>query len=177
VHRKVKGTVPQIRNGAVENLSLSCVIKRWYYRVPLFYSVALQSLKDLGRLTYRRFLELFRHMVGLLGRVISPSQGLHRTTQHRKRRTNIHALSGIQTHDPSSQPAKTHASDRTATVTGHVPLSFYIYFLTQMTVVSEQRYYGAKLKAKIVTLRPLRGLAERGGRIKIISITKSGSTP
>jgi hypothetical protein len=35
----------------------------------------LQSLKDLGRLTYRRFLELFRQMVGLLGWVISPSQG------------------------------------------------------------------------------------------------------
>jgi hypothetical protein len=50
--------------------------------------VALQSLKNLGRLTSRRFLELFRHKVGLLGRVISPSQGLylHRTTQHRKRR-------------------------------------------------------------------------------------------
>jgi hypothetical protein len=31
---------------------------------------------------------VFRHMVGLLGRVISPSQGLylHRTTQHRKTR-------------------------------------------------------------------------------------------
>jgi hypothetical protein len=82
--------------------------------------VALQSLKDLGRLTYRRFLELFRLMVGLLGRVISPSQGLylHRTTQRRKMRTNIHALSGIRTHDPSNQPAKTHVSDRTATVIG-----------------------------------------------------------
>jgi hypothetical protein len=80
--------------------------------------VALQSLKDLGRLTYRRFLELFRQMVGLRGRMISPSQGLylHRTTQHRKTRTNIHALSGIRTHDPSNQPTKTHASDRTATV-------------------------------------------------------------
>jgi hypothetical protein len=82
--------------------------------------VALQSLKDLGRLTYRRFLELFRHIVGLVGWVISPSQGLylHRTTQHKKMRTNIHALSGIRTHDPSNQPAKTHASDRTAPVTG-----------------------------------------------------------
>jgi hypothetical protein len=59
-------------------------------------------------------------MVGLLRRVISPSQGLylHRTTQHRKTRTNIHALSGIRTHDPSNQPAKTHTSNRTATVTG-----------------------------------------------------------
>jgi hypothetical protein len=41
-------------------------------------------------------------MVGLLGRVISSSQGLclHRTTQHRQMRTNIHALSGIRTRDP-----------------------------------------------------------------------------
>jgi hypothetical protein len=91
-----------------------------YSSPDLFFFVALQSLRDLGRLTYRRFLELFRHMVGLPGRVISPSQGLylHRTTQHRKTRTNIHALSGIRTHDPSNHPAKTHGSDRTATVTG-----------------------------------------------------------
>jgi hypothetical protein len=92
--------------------------------IHFFFSMALQSLKDIGRLTYRRFLELFRHMVGLLGRVISPSQGLylHRTTQHRKTRTNIHALSGIRTHNPSNQPVKTHASDRTATVTSAVDI-------------------------------------------------------
>jgi hypothetical protein len=80
--------------------------------------VALQSFSNPGRLTYRRFLELFRHMVGLLGRVISPSQGfyLNKTTQHRKMRTNIQALRGIQTHDPSNQPAKTHAW---VTVTGN----------------------------------------------------------
>jgi hypothetical protein len=73
----------------------------------------------LDRLTYR-FLELFRHMVGLNAREISPLQGLylHRATRHRKTRTNIHNLSRIRTHDPSNQPAKTHASDRTATVTG-----------------------------------------------------------
>jgi hypothetical protein len=39
-----------------------------------------------------------RYMVGLLGRVISSN--LHRTTQHRKTRTNIHALSGIRSRDP-----------------------------------------------------------------------------
>jgi hypothetical protein len=85
-----------------------------------FFSCGSTVLLDPGRLTYSRFLELFRHMVGLLGRVISPSQGLylHSTTQHKKTRTNIHALSGIRTHDPSNQSAKTHASDRTATVTG-----------------------------------------------------------
>jgi hypothetical protein len=94
-----------------------------------FFPVALQFLKDLGRLTYRRFLELFRHMAGLLGRVITVSQGLclHRITQHRKTRTNIHALSGIRTHDPSNQPVKTHASDRTATVTGKVEVMLNLY--------------------------------------------------
>jgi hypothetical protein len=42
------------------------------------------------------------------------------TGQHNSGRqeTNIHALSGIRTHEPSNQPANTHASDRTATVTG-----------------------------------------------------------
>jgi hypothetical protein len=106
----------------------------------LFFPVALQSLKDLGRLTYRRFLELLRHMVGLLGRVISPSQGLylHRKTQHRKTRTNIHALSGIRTHDHGNQPAKTHASDGTATVTGLVMcrLIYYIKYLSSFQFLS-----------------------------------------
>jgi hypothetical protein len=87
--------------------------------ITFFFSCGSTVLEGPWPLTYRRLLELFRHMVGLLGRVISPSQGLyiHRTTQHRKTRTKIHALSGIRTHDPSNQPAKTHASDRTATVT------------------------------------------------------------
>jgi hypothetical protein len=46
-----------------------------------------------------QFLNL-RKSVGLLGQGISPSQGryLHRTTQTQ---TDIHALSGIRTHDPS----------------------------------------------------------------------------
>jgi hypothetical protein len=83
----------------------------------LTYFEALQSLKDLGRLTYRRFLELFRHMVGLLVRVVSPSQGLSTYTgQHNteRQRTNIRALNGI----------RTHAADRTAIVTGSVTLSY-----------------------------------------------------
>jgi hypothetical protein len=45
----------------------------------------------------------FGHLVGFLGWGISPTQGvyLHRTTQHRKTRTHIHAPSGIRTRDPS----------------------------------------------------------------------------
>jgi hypothetical protein len=52
-----------------------------------------------------RFLELFRHMVGLLGRVFSPSQGLylHRTTQHRKTR-DIHPCLERDSNPRSQQP-------------------------------------------------------------------------
>jgi len=48
-------------------------------------------------------MNLFGHLVGLLGRGISLTLGLYldRTTQHRKTRTLIHALSGSRTHDPS----------------------------------------------------------------------------
>jgi hypothetical protein len=46
-----------------------------------------------------QFLGSIRHLVGLLGWGISPTQGLylHRTTQHRKTQTNIHAPSSIRT--------------------------------------------------------------------------------
>jgi hypothetical protein len=56
-------------------------------------------------------------MAGLLGRVISPSQGLclYKTAQHRKTRTNIHAVSGIQTRDRSVQAANTHVLDSATT--------------------------------------------------------------
>jgi hypothetical protein len=43
---------------------------------------------------------------------------LHSTTQHRNTKTNIHASSGIRTHDPSNQEAKTYVSDRAAAGTG-----------------------------------------------------------
>jgi hypothetical protein len=46
---------------------------------------------------------------------------LHRTTQHRNTKTNIHASSGIRTHDPINQAAKTYALDRA--VTGIVPFN------------------------------------------------------
>jgi hypothetical protein len=48
-------------------------------------------------------MNLFRQLVGLLGRRISPTQGLylHRPTQCRKTRTHIHTSGGIRTHDPS----------------------------------------------------------------------------
>jgi hypothetical protein len=53
-------------------------------------------------------MNLFGRLVGLLGGRISVMQGLylHRTTQHRKTRTSIHAPSVIQTRDPSVRAAE-----------------------------------------------------------------------
>jgi hypothetical protein len=55
-------------------------------------SMALQPF--VGPRPLLQFRNLFTQTVGLLGRVISPSQGRHL-------HTGIHALSGIRTHDPS----------------------------------------------------------------------------
>jgi hypothetical protein len=63
-------------------------------------SMALQSLLGFGR--FFRFLILYT-----VGRIpwmgISPSQGIYLQTEQHKHRinTDIHALSGIRTHDPS----------------------------------------------------------------------------
>jgi hypothetical protein len=57
--------------------------------------------------------------VGLLGRIISSSQGLCLNTGQYKHR-NIHTLCGIRTHDPASERAKTVcALDSSASVTGN----------------------------------------------------------
>jgi hypothetical protein len=45
---------------------------------------------------------------------------LHRTTQHRNTKTDIHASNGIRSHYPSNQAAKTYALDREATGIGCV---------------------------------------------------------
>jgi hypothetical protein len=57
-------------------------------------------------------MNLFGHSVGLLGRGISPTQGLflHRTTQHRKTRTHIHAPSRIRTRDPNVRAVEDSAA-------------------------------------------------------------------
>jgi hypothetical protein len=56
--------------------------------------------------TLIQFRNHFSQTVGLFGRVISPSQGRYLNTGQHKHRINaytpnIHALSGIRTHDPS----------------------------------------------------------------------------
>jgi hypothetical protein len=73
---------------------------------------------------------------GLLGRVISSSQGLYLNTGHHKHRINTytHQTSmpcvGYEPTIPASEGAKTvHALDSAATVTGHLQL----YYRTKMT--------------------------------------------
>jgi hypothetical protein len=65
------------------------------------FSSASSSEKHLFLNQYEKY-ESYRQSAGLLGRVISPSQGrsLHRTTQTQKKSShNIDASSGIRTHD------------------------------------------------------------------------------
>jgi hypothetical protein len=51
-----------------------------------FISVALHSLKDIGRLTYRRFLELFRHMEDSLDEQLARRKASTYTGQHNIKR-------------------------------------------------------------------------------------------
>jgi hypothetical protein len=71
-------------------------------------------------------MNLFGHLVGLLGRGMSPTQGLyvHRTTQHRKTRTHIHAPSGIRNRDPSVRAAEDSTCLRRR---GHWERTRYLY--------------------------------------------------
>jgi hypothetical protein len=59
-------------------------------------------------LFFLKLMNIFGQLVGLLGRGISPTQGLylHRTTQHRKTRTHIHSSIRIRTRDPSVRAAE-----------------------------------------------------------------------
>jgi hypothetical protein len=92
-------------------------------------------------------------MVGLLGRVDEWSARRKASTytgQHNTERqvTNIHALSGIRNHDPSNQPAKTHASDRTATVTGE-----WMNFTAEICITTKFSNYSKPLNGLTQSLK------------------------
>jgi hypothetical protein len=88
-----------------ESLCRFLLCKSILYHMAIFtwYFFNLLRIRPCGLFQFRITSEIMnhRHTIGLLGRVISSSQGLylHRATQHRKTRTNIHALSGIRTRD------------------------------------------------------------------------------
>jgi hypothetical protein len=93
---------------------------RW---ILFFLSMALPAHSGLRPLT--QFHNHFSQPVGLLGRVISPSQGRYLNTGQHKHRINAytHKTSmmwvGFKPTTPASERAKTvHALDRPAIVTG-----------------------------------------------------------
>jgi hypothetical protein len=86
--------------------------------------MALPALS--GPWPLNQFRNHFSQTVGLLGRVISPSQGLYLDTAQQKHRINAYThqtsmtLVGFEPKIPASERAKmVHALDRAATVTGN----------------------------------------------------------
>jgi hypothetical protein len=77
-----------------------------------------------------QFLGSIRHFVGLLGGGISPAQGLylHRTTQHRKTQSHIHAPSRIRSCDPNVRAAEDSTCLRPLGHWDRLPHSFKIRF-------------------------------------------------
>jgi hypothetical protein len=79
------------------------------------------------RIYFLKLMNPFGQSIGLLGGGIGPTQGLylHRTTQHRKTRTHIHASSGIRTHNPSFRAVEDRPLETA------LPLSFiFLRFLS-----------------------------------------------
>jgi hypothetical protein len=71
----------------------------------------LEHRASVERFVSLKFLNL-RHSVGLLGRVISPSQGRY-LTQTQNKQTDIHASSWIRTHDSSVRASENSSCSKT----------------------------------------------------------------
>jgi hypothetical protein len=73
----------------------------WKTRIELLIRQLLRT-EPYGLFQSRNTSEImnpFRHLSGLLGRVVSPAQ-----EQHRQALATIHASSGIRTYDPCKEP-------------------------------------------------------------------------
>jgi hypothetical protein len=105
-------------SGPRSNSSLACQDSQRNLQA-CFFSMALQPIQGPD-------LFIFSQTVGLLGRVMSPSQGRYLNTgQHKQNKRihtpNIRAVSGIRTHDRSVRAREdSYASDRAATATGNL---------------------------------------------------------
>jgi hypothetical protein len=98
----------------------------------------------LGPGLFFSFVNFFTQLVGHLGKVISPSQGryLH-TAQHKHRinaHTDIHALSGIRTHDPSVRESEDGSCFRPR---GHRDLHVPPFTLYKFCIFPTECIYGS----------------------------------
>jgi hypothetical protein len=103
----------------------------------------LRSLRSTGLIS--QFLD-HSHTIGLLGRVISSSQGLYLNTgQHKRRKTHTHQTTmpwvGFEPAIPAFERVKTvHALDRSATVTGSYECRSPINSITNPNPVSSHTW-------------------------------------
>jgi hypothetical protein len=113
---------------------LDLLLCRWLIQACGWWSVYsccsyLEHRASVKRFVSLQFLNL-RHPVGLLGRVISPSQGRYLTqTQNKYKQTSMSRL-GVEPTFPALERAMTfHALDRGATVIGNIGLYTSPYFV------------------------------------------------
>jgi hypothetical protein len=114
------------------------LVQRYNINMPIFHlfiylfihSFIYQWLYSLllGSGLFFSFVIISTQSVGLLGRVISLSQGHYLQTGQHKHRinafTDIHALSGIRTHDPRVRASKESSCHRPS---GYCDRQIYIY--------------------------------------------------
>jgi hypothetical protein len=112
-------------------------------------------------------------MVRLLGRVNSSLQGLylHRTTQHRKTRTNIHALSGIRTRDPAYErsrpaPQTAHPLDQRIRVYLQKNIRAYLYRMSGDKIIASRSYSWSHSQSQIYDRRSDSQLLRSYGYLK-----------
>jgi hypothetical protein len=88
---------------------------------------------------------VFTKSVGLLGRVISPSQGRYPHTEQHKHRinahTDIHALSGIRTHDPSVRASEDSSYLRPGDSCDRAIIHIYWLIISNALYDSQNKYF------------------------------------
>jgi hypothetical protein len=111
-------------------------IYEWFYS-PLF-----------GPGLFFTFVIFYTQAVGLLGRVISPSQGRYLHTGQCKHRinahTHIHSLSVIRTHDPSVR-----ASEDNSCIITHSHCSRHFTYLLKHLFAAHRGFTDSKTKELI----------------------------
>jgi hypothetical protein len=97
--------------------------------MELFFSMALPAVS--GRRPLIHFRNRFSETVGLLERMISPSQGRCLTlTQNKRIHTpNNHALSGIRTHDPSVRASEDSSCLRLRGYCDRLSMELYFFLI------------------------------------------------
>jgi hypothetical protein len=129
------------------------VLTRDNLQTDIHYIFFIGSLAHSERRPLIQFRNHFSQTVGLLGRVISPSQGCYINTGQHKHRINaythtpnIHASSGIRAHDPSVRASEDSSWLRLRGCCDQYPLYYTylsnktVHFSTEPTISSFFKY-------------------------------------